>query len=40
MSIFRSNNSERVSNFLHALAAIPFGLAALAVASHLVSRLI
>lgn len=32
--------SERLSNFLHAMAAIPFGLAALAVASHLISRIV
>ena len=40
MTIFRSNNGESLSNFLHALAAIPFGVAALVVASHLISRLI
>jgi hypothetical protein len=40
MCFFSSNNSERLSNFLHALAAIPFGLAALSVASHMIERLI
>jgi hypothetical protein len=34
------NSGERLSNFLHALAAIPFGLAALTVASHLIARLV
>ena len=40
MRYFTSKNSERLSNFLHAMAAIPFGLAALAVASHLITRMI
>jgi hypothetical protein len=34
------NGGERLSNFLHALAAIPFGLAALTVASHLIVHLV
>lgn len=35
-----SRSNEGLSNFLHALAAIPFGLAALAVWSHLISGII
>ena len=40
MRYFASKNSEHLSNFLHAIAAIPFGLATLAVASHLIIRMI
>jgi hypothetical protein len=40
MGYLDSKNSERLSNFLHAMAAIPFGLAALVVASHLITRII
>jgi len=40
MAFFNSDNGERLSNFLHALAAVPFGLMALDVVSHLITKLI
>ena len=40
MTFFNTDGGERLSNFLHALAALPFGLMALDLVAHLVDRLI